>query len=156
MLDLRLLATRYFELSTTDSIGTTDRAGQTGYRGGATPGVPDWIVDGNVLWSIDAFQFGAHAHYIPKGVFDVLLVGPEDPGYAITLPNSVNTNRIDSMITFDLSASFQATDSVELFGAINNVFDQDPPLAFSAQGGTNHVWFDTVGRYFKAGVRVKM
>jgi len=155
-LDLRLLATRYLELSITDSRGTVDRAGQTGYRGGATPGVPDWIVDANALWSIGKFQFGAHGHFIPKGKFDVLLVGPEDPGFAVTLPNSVNTNRINGRVIFDLSASAQITPSVEVFGVVNNVFDKDPPLAFSAQGGTNHVWFDTIGRYFKAGFRLKM
>lgn len=155
-LDLRLLATRYLELSITDSQGTVDRAGQTGYRGGATPGVPDWIVDGNVLWSVGAFQFGVHGHFIPKGKFDVLLVGPEDPGYSITLPNSVNTNRVNGRAIFDLSASAKITDKLEIFGVVNNVFDKDPPLAFSSQGGTNHVWFDTVGRYFKAGIRLEM
>lgn len=155
-LDLRLLATRYLELSITDSVGTVDRAGQTGYRGGATPGVPSWIVDGNALWTIGKFQLGAHGHFIPRGTFDVLLVGPEDPGYSVTLPNSVNTNRIDSRFYLDLSASVQVLPNVEVFGVINNVFDKDPPLAFSSQGGTNEVWFDQIGRYFKLGARVKM
>ena len=155
-LDLRVLATRYLELSITDSRGIVDRAGQTGYRGGATPGVPDWIVDGNALLTAGDLQLGAHAHFIPKGVFDVLLVGPEDEGYSIDLPNSVNTNRIDSNFIFDLSATYRVTPNAEIFGVVNNVFDQDPPLAFSSQGGTNHVWFDTIGRYFKLGFRLTM
>lgn len=155
-LDLRVLATHYLELSITDSRGTVDRAGQTGYRGGATPGVPSWILDANALWSIGKFQFGAHGHFIPKGIFDVLLVGPEDKGYSITLPNSVNTNRIDGRFYLDLSATAQVSPNMEVFGVVNNVMDKDPPRAFSSQGGTNHVWFDTIGRYFKFGFRVKM
>ncbi len=155
-LDLRALATNYLELSTEDSIGVTDRAGQTGYRGGATPGVPDWIVDGNIVWNVDRYQVGLHGHYIPKGKFDALLIGPEDEGYSITLPNSVNSNRVDGRFYLDLSLNVDITDRIELFGVINNLLDRDPPPAFSSQGGTNHVWFDTIGRYFKIGARVEL
>jgi outer membrane receptor protein involved in Fe transport len=68
----------------------------------------------------------------------------------------VNTNRIDARFYLDLSASVKVNDQFEIFGVVNNVLDKDPPLAFSSQGGTNHVWFDTLGRYFKVGVRVAM
>jgi len=155
-LGLRLLATRYLELSTRDSIGVTDRAGQTGYRGGATPGVPDWMVNGNVDLTFSKVRLGAHGRFIPKGKFDVLLVGPEDAGYSITRPDSVNTNRINGRFYLDLSAAVKVNDQFEVFGVVNNALDKDPPLAFSSQGGTNHVWFDTLGRYFKIGVRVTM
>jgi outer membrane receptor protein involved in Fe transport len=155
-LDFRVLGTRYLELSTRDSVGVTDRAGQTGYRGGATPGVPDWIVDGNVSWNISDLTLGAHARYIPKGVFDVLLKGPEDAGYSPTLTNSVSSNRVDARFYVDLNASVKVVEGMEVFGVVNNVFDRDPPLAASAQGGTNQVYFDPIGRYFKFGVRVRM
>ena len=47
------------------------------------------------------------------------------------------------------------TEGVEVFGVVNNLFDKDPPLAASAQGGTNQVYFDPLGRYIRAGVRVR-
>ena len=155
-LDYRLLATRYLELSTKDSAGVTDRAGQTGYRPGGSSGVPRSIVDGNVTWSLDRTTAALHLKYIPKGILDVLYKGPEDKGYVNTLPNSVSSNRVDSRMYVDASASYRLRDGVEVFGAINNLFDKDPPLAASAQGGTNQVYFDPIGRYFKVGVRVKM
>ena len=155
-IDYRLLATNYLELSTRDSVGVTDRAGQTGYRPGTTTGVPDWIVDGSVNWTRDQLSFGAHMRLIPSGKFDALLVGPEDKGYNPALSNSVNSNRVDSRVYFDLNASVRLPQGVEVFGVINNVFDRNPPLAASAQGGTNQVYFDPVGRYYKLGLRLKM
>jgi len=155
-LDFRLLATRYLELSTTDTIGVTDRAGQTGYRAGTTTGVPDWTVDGLVSWTFDKLTLTGHGRYLSKGKLDELLVGPEDDGYSITLPNSVSSNRVKARAYFDLSANFRATEQFELFGAVNNLFDKDPPLAPSAQGGTNQVYFDPIGRYFKVGARIRM
>ncbi|HWW64132.1 MAG TPA: TonB-dependent receptor [Sphingomonadaceae bacterium] len=155
-LNFRLLATRYLELSTRDTVSVTDRAGQTGYRPGTTTGVPDWILDGNVTWNIDNVTVGAHGRYIPKGVFDVLMVGPEDSGYDPSLPNSVSSNRVNGRFYLDLNANVRVGEHFEFFGAINNVFDKDPPLAASAQGGTNQVYFDPIGRYFKIGARIRM
>src|SRR5690606_33757873 len=44
-LDLRVLASHYDDLITIDAVGPTERAGQTGLRGGTPPGIPDWTVD---------------------------------------------------------------------------------------------------------------
>jgi len=155
-LDFRVLATHYLELSTKDSVGITDRVGQTGYRPGTTTGVPNWIVDGLVTWNLNKLTLGAHGRYISPGTFDVTLVGPEDPGYSITSPSSVSSNRVGGRFYMDLSASFRASDRLEFFGVVNNVFDRKPPLAASAQGGTNQVYFDPIGIYFKGGVRLRM
>ena len=150
-LDFRVLATKYLKLA----IGGVDRTGQTGYRPGTTTGVPDYIIDGTVTWRKDAFTLSAHGKYIPKGIFDTTLVGPEDDGYAATLPSSVNTNRVDGRFYLDLSASLRVNEQFELFGVVNNVLDKDPPMAASAQGATNQVYFDPIGRYFKVGARVR-
>ena len=70
--------------------------------------------------------------------------------------NSINNNSVASSFLLDLSVGVHLRDNVEVFGVIDNVLDRDPPLAASGQGGTNQVYFDPVGRYFKVGVRVKM
>jgi outer membrane receptor protein involved in Fe transport len=155
-LDFRVLATRYLELSTRDSVGITDRVGQTGYRPGTTTGVPNWILDGYVSWTLDKATVGLHSRYIAKGIFDTTLFGPEDAGYVITAASSISSNRVESRLYFDLNASYRLNDRLELFGVVNNLFDRDPPLAASAQGGTNQVYFDPIGRYFKVGARLRM
>jgi outer membrane receptor protein involved in Fe transport len=63
---------------------------------------------------------------------------------------------VASRLYFDLNASYRINDRLELFGVVNNLFDRDPPLAASAQGGTNQVYFDPIGRYFKVGARLRM
>jgi len=155
-MDFRVLATHYLEFATIDSRGTTDRVGQTGYRPGTTTGVPDWVVDGFINWRLGKTNFGLHGHYIPKGIFDVTMVGPEDPGYSPSASNSVSSNRVNGRFYLDVNASYRFDNGVELFGVVNNVLDKDPPLVATAQGGTNQVYFDPIGRYFKVGVRVRM
>ncbi|MEO0062685.1 MAG: hypothetical protein RLZZ08_1245 [Pseudomonadota bacterium] len=154
-LGLRLLATHYFELSTTDSVGKTDRAGQTGYRPGTTTGMPSWMVDADVNWTLNKLTLGLHERYISGGIFDVLLLGPEDAGYAVTKTNTVSTNRVKSAFYTDFNLAYHVTENVEVFGVVNNLFDRDPPRAASAQGATNQVFFDPIGRYFKGGARVR-
>lgn len=62
----------------------------------------------------------------------------------------------DSYFYHDLSASYQATDNIEVFGGIRNLFDKDPPLLDNANdGNTDPNTFDVVGRYFFAGLRIK-
>ena len=49
---------------------------------------------------------------------------------------------------------------VQLFAAINNLFDEEPPIAAgsgfggNANGGTNAVFFDTLGQSLRLGLRV--
>jgi outer membrane receptor protein involved in Fe transport len=109
-----------------------------------------------VTWKLQQWTVGAHAHFIPSGIYDVTLVGPGQPGYSPALKNSINDNTVASSFLLDLSLALHVNDHVEVFGVVNNVFDRDPPLDASAQGGTNQVYFDPVGRYFKLGVRAKL
>ena len=156
-LDLRLLATKVFELRTVDSAGSTDRAGQTGFRASTTPGVPDWIVDGIASFKTGPFTVTGHGRYIPKGKFNADFVGPEDAGYDVNLANSINTNRVAGRFYADLTLTW-AVDAgrtkMEFFTSIKNLFDKDPPIAPSAVGITNQVLFDQIGRSYRVGVRV--
>jgi outer membrane receptor protein involved in Fe transport len=157
-LDLRLLATRVFELTTTDSAGSTDRAGQTGFRASTTPGVPDWIVDGIVTLDNGPFSISTHGRYIPEGSFNVDFVGPQDEGFDITLPNSINDNRVESRFYTDVTLTWTVDSDAaeaEFFLAATNLFDVDPPSAPSALGMTNQVLFDQIGRRYRVGVRFR-
>jgi outer membrane receptor protein involved in Fe transport len=158
-LSLRVLATIYDKLVTVDSAGKVDRAGQTGSRAGATLGVPDYTIDALLGWTKNDTSLTLHGRYIPSGMFNTSFIGPDDPNYSITLPTSVNNNRIPGRAYFDLAASQKVRMSgteFELFGAINNLFDRDPPPMPSGNLGTNQVLFDAVGRAFRLGVRVRL
>jgi outer membrane receptor protein involved in Fe transport len=58
----------------------------------------------------------------------------------------------------NLSASYKFFDDrFELFGSLKNVFDKSAVIAPGGNGyPTNPVYFDTYGRTWRVGVRVKM
>ena len=78
----------------------------------------------------------------------------------------VSDNRVPSYTVFGLSGSYRFENlgplsSLQMFAAVDNVFDKDPPVAVgggafgpsNTNGGTNAVFFDTLGRAFRLGVR---
>ena len=44
----------------------------------------------------------------------------------------------------------------EWFGSVSSLMDKDPPAAPETQFWTNPVYFDTLGRSYRMGVRVKL
>jgi outer membrane receptor protein involved in Fe transport len=155
-IDLRVLANHTTELSTIDSSGLkTDRAGQTGAPPSQTSGVPTWTIDSDLTYSVGPFSITGQIHWFNTGKYDVTLVGPEDPGYSVTLPNSISTNRVAGRTYANLAASYAITRQVELFGSVRNLFNVKPPVAPSSTGVTNTVLYDIIGQDFRAGFRVK-
>ena len=66
--------------------------------------------------------------------------------------------RIASFTTVDLNVRWKATDKLELFGGVQNLFDRIAPLDPLTYGATSYNPLDlsgAVGRYFNAGVKYK-
>ena len=62
-----------------------------------------------------------------------------------------------SFTTFDLSANWKATDILEIFGSVQNVFDRTAPLDPATYGAINYNplhFSGAVGRYFTLGAKV--
>ena len=77
-------------------------------------------------------------------------------------PLDINDNRIKSRAYLDVSAQYNLYEEggrqVQVYGAINNLFDKAPPLVgatFQAPFFTNNALYDVVGRYFTLGVRAR-
>ncbi len=158
-LALVVLASYVDDLVTIDTAGATDRAGQTGLRGGTPPGIPDWTVDATARLDLgDRFSFSTHARWINSGFFFPTFVEPGDDGFALTNPNSVNTNSVPSKVFVDLLATARfdtpATSNLEVFAGVDNVFNVDPPRFPGANGSGNNILFNPVGRFFKGGIRL--
>jgi outer membrane receptor protein involved in Fe transport len=65
---------------------------------------------------------------------------------------------IDAEIYWDLSVRAKILEHVELFGGVNNVTDNQPPIMGFAAGGdtnTNPQLYDVLGRQYFAGISVK-
>ncbi|WP_137679015.1 TonB-dependent receptor domain-containing protein [Aurantiacibacter suaedae] len=159
-LSVMLLANHVKDLITYDSVGATERAGQTGLRGGTPSGAPDWTLDANIALDIgEAFSLNTHVRWIDKGFFFPTFVAPGDPDFSFDNPNSVNINELPSRTYVDLMATYRllpaSGQSFEIYAGIDNVFDQDPPTFPGANGAGNNVLFNPVGRMFKGGVRAR-
>lgn len=156
-LNAQVIANITDKLTTTDALGEVDRAGQTGQRTGTIAGVPDYVIDGVLTWTKGDFQLTGHGRYIPSGLYWTNFVGPDQDGYAVTLPNSVDNNRVPSRFYLDLTARVNIDPgngrTFQLFATVNNLLDRDPPAIPGPSGGTNQILFDPVGRAFKVGAR---
>ena len=157
-LDVRLLGTVVTNLITVDAVGATDRAGQLGARNGSPLGVPTFIGDALLVWSLDRFSLNTHVRHIGSGFYDAALTDPGDPGYNVAATNSSSTNKADGRNYVDLVAQVRvrggARGEMTVYGAINNVFNVQPPLLPGGGVGTgNGVLFDPVGQQFRVGVR---
>jgi len=65
-------------------------------------------------------------------------------------PEQLSLNRIKAEVYHDLNLRFIIRDGIEVYGGVNNVTDNKPPLFLNA-GST---LYDGVGRYYFAGLRV--
>ena len=157
-LSLRALATHVKDLITADSFGSVDRAGMNGVPPSAQPGLPSWIVNSNVGWSSDRFATELQVRYISKGIYNALLIGPGQEGYSPTLTNSISDNSVSSYFYVNLNAQVNlikdGARTLQLFGVINNLFDQQPPADLpSSFANGNPMLYDVVGRAFRVGAR---
>ena len=84
-------------------------------------------------------------------------------------PDGLNysVGKVPSYEVFTLSGTYNlknlgAVDNLQLYGVIDNVLNKQPPFASGAgafglsngNGGTNPVFFDTLGRMYRVGVRL--
>ena len=155
-LQLRAIATYVDELSTVSLGDKIDRAGQTGSTVGLA--APDWTVNGSATIRTDWWAATLQGRFINSGSLDAQRIGPDDERYKTTLANSISDNRVDSRFYLNLFGSVFLDEGkrFELFGSVSNLLDTAPPPAPETQFYTNPVYFDTLGRYYRFGARVKL
>ncbi|MBT2189121.1 TonB-dependent receptor [Sphingobium sp. H33] len=170
-LDVRFLLNHQydFQVKQSEGIPTINYAGQSGpaVEGGDFYPTPKWMWNALIAYDGPGFNTTMTLRHVGQGILNREWTGPEDAGYAPTLPNSVNINRVPSRTYVNLAVSYELPvgsedQMIELFGSIENLFDLKPPVA---PGGTttvlvsayptNPVFFDTFGMRWKAGVRVQ-
>ena len=154
---LRVLATYVDELSTLAFGQEIDRAGQTGVAGSIS--APEWSGNAFITYINPRGSLTLQGRYIDAGVLNAEYIDPSDDGYAPTVQNSINDNSVPSRFYLNLSGTIRTSDNpdegAELFFRINNLLDKAPPIVPEFQFPTNPVYFDTIGRYYTVGARVR-
>jgi iron complex outermembrane receptor protein len=110
-------------------------------------------VNGTAAYDVGAFGANVVARYTSGGKYNTTYVpGDIDPRFA----------DVASMVTFDVGARFrmEAVGGMpELYLNVANVFDRAPPLAPAAASligfQTTSTLYDTMGRYYTAGIRLQ-
>ncbi|MCP5143372.1 MAG: TonB-dependent receptor [Gammaproteobacteria bacterium] len=159
---IRGIAAYLYDFIVDTGFSQIDYAGQSGPLGAFTDWNPSpyWILNGWMTYNNGPFSLTVQGRYIGAGAYRRDRIGPQDAGYDPTLRNTINDNRVPSRFYLNVSANYafqlSGDRELELFGAITNLLDSDPPAAPGGNGGaTNPVFFDVVGAAFRAGMRVK-
>ncbi|WP_411820865.1 TonB-dependent receptor [Hyphococcus formosus] len=140
-LDLNSLVTYVDKLNMVDADGVRHFAGNTEVTGtSGVGGVPHWRTNTSVTYSNNDYRFSVTGRYVGGGI--------------LTEEYNVDVERVSGRLYFDLSGEIAIDDTgddrIALYGTIQNLLDNDPPLT---QSGTARTIYDTIGRIYTAGVR---
>jgi outer membrane receptor protein involved in Fe transport len=169
-LNIRLLATKMLEQKFQPTPGQPfiDVVGQTGtsnsFLSDNQP-TSEWVANLAATWNRGPIMLTGQVRYVDEGVLNYYGVTPDDPRYPAAPPFvNVSENRVPSYSVWTLSGSYTfdnvgPAENIQVFATINNLFDKDPPVAAGTGfgggvGGTNPVFFDTLGRAYRVGVRM--
>ena len=147
---VRLLASHILDREV-DSFGViTEYDGVTGDG----LGVSKWRALGSVTYEGESFSTTLTGRYVQGGKLKAEW-GPLD----------IDDNSVGDAAYVDLSGTYDLRFGgmdVEVFAVAQNLLDKDPPVSVVTSGnaftsiGTNANFFDTLGRQFRFGVRVRM
>lgn len=148
-ISLRLLGTYVDTLITDDGITAIDRAGDVGP---SVDGIPHWRWNVSATYSGGPTTFQVLGRYVGGGAYD--------HSYDAF---GIDDNRISSRFYVDASIQYDLAGKEgkgpQLFLAINNLFNIDPPVAPDSVFvplATNKYIYDVVGRYASIGFRFKI
>lgn len=164
---VRVLGTRTFEQSVSivrnplAPVPPTDIVGAVGNAVGFLSdyaSAPD--VTGNVTatWQRGNFALTGQVRYVDDGKIDRNRVGADEPGYVASAGNSVTFNTLSAYEVYNLTGTYNFTglgaNQMQFWGTINNLTDEDPPLFGNGTGGTNPIFYNTIGREYRVGLRM--
>jgi len=165
-LSVRVLASYMYAMIIDTGLGgpIINYAGQSGPTGafGGYNTSPYWQGNGYFTYANGPFSGTIQLRYVGAGKlmartpFGGSPVTPGSSGYSTTNPNSVNENSVPSEWYVNLAASYDINQHLTLFANVNNLFNQNPPIAPGGNGyPTNPVYFDTYGLTWKLGARFR-
>lgn len=143
-LGLRMVATYVDELVTSTGGPEIDVAGQlTG-----TLGTPHWRASTTLSYANGPLNLRALLNYIGEGKYDNSY-GPLD----------INRNDYPSYVYLDLTAQYDLTARMQVYGKVENVLDKDPPLiangTITVAQAASSPFYDVLGRMFGLGFRYR-
>lgn len=158
-LSIRALATNYLKAYSNNNITPAlDTVGSLGTNGGP----PDWQFNLSVTYDNGPFKFNLNANGFTSGTSNNDWVACASNCPASTLDNpTININHVPGEVYFGSNVAYTVA-GAEFFFSVQNMFNltprtfQDLRNVVPSSPATNPVFFDTIGRAFRAGVRFKL
>ena len=153
-ISLRAVGTYVAHRTVTIGGVTTDYAGSNANFDQNSQAVPSWRWLASATYLNGPFTGTLTSRVIGAGKINAAWVEGVD----------IDRNHVPAIAYFDLSLSYKFPNvgrGVELYGAVQNLLDKDPPVApiYGATGflgtGTNGYLYDVIGRQFRVGVRAR-
>ncbi|MEO0423190.1 MAG: TonB-dependent receptor [Pseudomonadota bacterium] len=107
-------------------------------------GFPDWIMNFSANWRMDKFSLGWAARLETSQLLPTIQNAQVDAD-----PLFVDPLRTGNGMVHDFNLAYAATDKINVYGGINNAFDEDPYLGSLARPAGPR------GRFMFAGVTVR-
>ncbi|QIB64592.1 TonB-dependent receptor domain-containing protein [Kineobactrum salinum] len=134
-----------------DGVNVEDDAGVVGPDAAGRVPTPKWRWNLSGNYQRGPLGLTAQLRYVGGGDF-----------LANQTIEDINDNDVDDVYYVNLSARYDVPfgedGNVQVYAGVNNVFDEDPPVApldFVNNLGTNNILYDVIGRYFFGGVRLR-
>jgi outer membrane receptor protein involved in Fe transport len=124
-----------------------DRAGENSAIN--TYALPRDRVNGTLTYNLNRFSVTAQISFISAGSIDNT--------FNTSATTTSNLNHVPAITYLNLFSSYEFGEHLQVFGSVRNVFNRQPPPvpSVSINVATNGQYYDTIGRAFEIGMRLR-
>jgi iron complex outermembrane recepter protein len=167
LLGTRMIDQRFQQLSLLPEYNVVGQTGTANAFLTDNQPAPKWHGNLTATWTRGPLSLTGQGRYVSDGTFNYRGTTPDANGNIPAPPISgatLDVNRVPSYAVFGLSGSYRFENvgparDLQIFATVDNLFDRDPPIAAgngaggNINGGTNAIYFDTLGRFYRLGLR---
>jgi outer membrane receptor protein involved in Fe transport len=154
-LSIRALATHVMSFKTTSGVLGTIPVESAGVNLSNTP---DWKATFSQTWALDRFSLTLYQRWISDGVYNNEYIECQTNCPVSTVQRrTIDNNRMKGATYVDVGGAYDVNDNVTAYFKVDNLFDEDPVAAptTNVSPGVNPYLYDTIGRMYRAGVRLR-
>lgn len=154
-LSLRALATHMIEFKTNSGVLGTITVDSAGVNSGSTP---DWKATFSQTWSTDKLSLSIYERWFSDGVYNNEWIQCTSGCPVSTVAHrTIDKNTMKGATYIDIGGSYEVTNNATAYFKVDNLFDKDPAASptTNVSPGVNPFLYDTIGRMYRAGVRLR-
>jgi hypothetical protein len=157
---LRSLATHTSKYIATSGVVGVPSVESAGVNSG---NIPSWKWLGTESYATPTWSLTLTEHYISPGTEPKNWIPCDAPNCPLPTVNNPTvataTYRIQGAFYLDVGGSYNITQAIQMYFKVDNATNLDPPVVYPTGfnvNGSNAGLYDTIGRYYRLGVRVDL